>query len=545
MTKKVLIFIAFFSFLFTDYIIFETNDYKNFYKTPVLHDGRIKPLGVLAGEIFKLVSHDKKESIRWFAELLFDPTSLYNNDTFFISNKELVVNFGLPNKEKYSLFEILYSFKKNFDFLIELKSLNKDVLSNSQKNMIEIYFNISLIFDIGKSMDLISKNNQNLDLRNSVGLKIIPLSDNIWVSLHDHFNLNNCEKTEEFNELSILQAHYKNKNLKFWNKEYKNFDTLVREKLSLKSRLILKLEILYSNLNLIYKSYLSYLTCFILIICSRFNLRFKSIVMPVMFFGFILNFFDILFRIIITGKAPVTSLYESIIFVNFIFVFCFIILCIRKKKYDNIFLISTFLAFLLNFIATKFGIDSNIKSVMAVLNTNLWLVIHVLTISVGYGLCLISGFLGHVYLFYFIKEHGNSKFLQILYNLMFSFTLIALFFTFIGTLLGGVWADQSWGRFWGWDPKENGALLIVLWLTLILHAKVANLISDMFFGIGLVLNVIVLFLAWFGVNLLNVGLHSYGFVENIGNNLLIFSFFELMYILIFFYMYKKTKIKFN
>jgi hypothetical protein len=81
---------------------------------------------------------------------------------------------------------------------------------------------------------------------------------------------------------------------------------------------------------------------------------------------------------------------------------------------------------------------------------------------------------------------------------------------FVGTILGGIWADQSWGRFWGWDPKENGALLIVLWNATILHARWGGLIRERGLAVMSVFGNIVVSLSWFGVNMLGVGLHSYG-----------------------------------
>ncbi|MFW5829456.1 MAG: cytochrome c biogenesis protein CcsA, partial [Planctomycetota bacterium] len=89
----------------------------------------------------------------------------------------------------------------------------------------------------------------------------------------------------------------------------------------------------------------------------------------------------------------------------------------------------------------------------------------------------------------------------------------------------GIWADQSWGRFWGWDPKENGALLIVLWLLLFLHARLVGLCALGFAASMIVLNVVVA-IAWFGVNLLGIGLHSYGFTDGVAYNLFIFAGIE-------------------
>ena len=91
----------------------------------------------------------------------------------------------------------------------------------------------------------------------------------------------------------------------------------------------------------------------------------------------------------------------------------------------------------------------------------------------------------------------------------------SIFFSFIGTVLGGLWADDSWGRFWGWDPKENGALIIVLWNALVLHARWDGWVKDRGLAVLAIGGNIVTGWSWFGVNELGVGLHSYGFTEGV------------------------------
>jgi ABC-type transport system involved in cytochrome c biogenesis permease subunit len=113
-----------------------------------------------------------------------------------------------------------------------------------------------------------------------------------------------------------------------------------------------------------------------------------------------------------------------------------------------------------------------------------------------------------------------------LQNRIYKVSLLALLLTTVGTILGGIWADQSWGRFWGWDPKENGALLIVLWIIWMQHGRVSGQLPTLAFtAAAAFLNVIVA-LAWFGVNLLSVGLHSYGFITGIATALALFCVFE-------------------
>jgi hypothetical protein len=87
----------------------------------------------------------------------------------------------------------------------------------------------------------------------------------------------------------------------------------------------------------------------------------------------------------------------------------------------------------------------------------------------------------------------------------------ATLLSFVGTVLGGIWADQSWGRFWGWDPKENGAVLIVIWNALALHARWAGLVKARGFAVLAVFGIAVTAWSWFGTNQLGIGLHAYGF----------------------------------
>ena len=164
---------------------------------------------------------------------------------------------------------------------------------------------------------------------------------------------------------------------------------------------------------------------------------------------------------------------------------------------------------------------------VAVLNTNFWLATHVLVITAGYGASIFAGVLGHLYLVSkLLKPEASDRIFQKMH-----FTaLIALLLTATGTILGGIWADQSWGRFWGWDPKENGALLIVLWLVWAIHGRISGHIKKPdYAALTGLLNIIVA-LEGLGVNVLNVGLHSYGFISGIAFGLISFCLAELIII---------------
>jgi len=164
----------------------------------------------------------------------------------------------------------------------------------------------------------------------------------------------------------------------------------------------------------------------------------------------------------------------------------------------------------------------------AVLDSNFWLATHVITVTLGYSATFFAGFLAILFV---LMGAGlrrlNEELARALARMVYAVICFATLFSFVGTVLGGIWADQSWGRFWGWDPKENGALLIVLWNAAILHArwdgmaKERGLMNMAIFG-----NIVTAF-SWFGVNMLGIGLHSYGFMDQAFIWLMIFILSQL------------------
>jgi ABC-type transport system involved in cytochrome c biogenesis permease subunit len=228
-------------------------------------------------------------------------------------------------------------------------------------------------------------------------------------------------------------------------------------------------------------------------------------------------------RIAILQRPPVTSLYESVLFVAFIAAIYGLWLSYKYLPRHALFvggLVSAALLGVSDLYAEK---GDTMVMPIAVLNTNFWLATHVLTITIGYGCALIAGSMAHLALW---KQDRQNIFYRIL-----PITLVlALLFTTVGTILGGIWADQSWGRFWGWDPKENGALLIVLWLSWILHGRMTQSMGAHGAAALTACTNIIVALSWFGVNLLNTGLHSYGFTERAAMGLALFCSLELLLI---------------
>lgn len=234
-------------------------------------------------------------------------------------------------------------------------------------------------------------------------------------------------------------------------------------------------------------------------------------------------------RILILGRPPVSNLYETFIFVGLISVCAGLLIEWNNRRWIGL-VVSSLCGFVFLTIAGRFAAEGDtLQMLVAVLNSNFWLSTHVLSITIGYAGCCVAGVLGHVYLVQSMCKR-EPKVLDNTYKNMLGTLGFGLAMTFLGTTLGGVWADQSWGRFWGWDPKENGALMIVLWTALIFHARIGGMIGPVGVAVTSVIGLIVVMWAWFGVNLLSVGLHSYGFTSGLAWNLAIYCFLEVLFL---------------
>jgi ABC-type transport system involved in cytochrome c biogenesis permease subunit len=155
-----------------------------------------------------------------------------------------------------------------------------------------------------------------------------------------------------------------------------------------------------------------------------------------------------------------------------------------------------------------------LEMMQAVLDNNFWLATHVIVITIGYSAMFVAGALGIIFILMglFKKDFDRHQARRI-GGMTYGIVCFAALFSLVGTILGGIWADQSWGRFWGWDPKENGALLIVLWTAVILHARWGGIARERDIAAMAVVGNIVTSWSWFGTNMLGVGLHSYGFMD--------------------------------
>jgi ABC-type transport system involved in cytochrome c biogenesis permease subunit len=277
-------------------------------------------------------------------------------------------------------------------------------------------------------------------------------------------------------------------------------------------------EFFFSTLQPFYKAMVIYVLALVLGLLSWFGagraelLRRSSFYLVIL--AWFIHTFGLVFRMVLEGRPPVTNLYSSAIFIGWAAVILGMVL--EKIYRDGIgCVVAAFVGFVTQIIAHNLALSGDTMEMMrAVLDTNFWLATHVVTVTLGYASTFVAGLLAIIYILRGVFTPTlTPETAKSLARMVYGIVCFATLFSFVGTVLGGIWADQSWGRFWGWDPKENGALLIVLWNATILHARWGGLVRERGLMNLAVIGNIVTSWSWFGVNMLGIGLHSYGFTD--------------------------------
>ena len=464
-----------------------------------------------------------------FQEISYSFTSLLN--IISISDSTLANMLSCNVDKKISYYDVM----KNANVLI---SASENISNKKIEHWTKTDTAISIL------LNQIHHINQDQFARH---LKIIPSENNsvddVWLSVWEIMDGRtlSSEQKEILSALSgYLNARLENNNI-LADKFLMRYENALIPYANILNINNIKREKWYNEINLFTKSIIFYILAFLVLAISWLNnnLLIRKISFISLLIGFLFHFYGIIVRILIMQRPPISTLYESVIFVSVIGVFSSILLEFKRKDGTGIF-VGSICGTVLHFVGFGYASDGDtLGMLVAVLNSNFWLATHVTTITTGYGTSLFAGLLGHVYLIQYIRFPSEKKYLNGLYQNIYGVTLFALFFTMFGTILGGIWADQSWGRFWGWDPKENGALLIVLWQIMLLHMRIIGSVTSVGFAFGMILNNIIVVLAWFGVNLLSVGLHSYGFAEGIARNIFIFILIEFTLGVILFITAKK------
>ena len=499
---------------------------------PLQDEGRIKPLDTFARN--HLLAFYGKRSIKeldmgatdWIINLILNPENGRDQKIFNIRNPEVASSLFLDwtNEHKYSFNQITPGLSEQSSMLEMIDQKDASDRTVYEKQLYEISRNILRFEEISylKALKFIppSNNSESGEWLSPFDfiLKGIPANENqeailnsLQMYLANRLARNDREMSSALNRYKMALSTFQGINVKVDN---------------------LKKETWMNRVNLFYISLGLYLLSFIFLSISWMikPILLNRVAYLLLISGTVIHGYGIFLRMQIMERPPVTTLYESVIFVSLIIMALAVLLEYFRKDGLGIF-VGSVSGSVLHYVGFSYAADGDtLGMLVAVLNSNFWLATHVTTITIGYGASLMAGCVGHLYLIQEIRG-VNSASLKSIFNNLFGITLLALFFTLFGTILGGIWADQSWGRFWGWDPKENGALLIVLWQLMMIHMRLSGLAKPKEFALGMALNNIIVALAWFGVNLLQVGLHSYGFDDGVARNLFMFIGFEIIFCL--------------
>jgi cytochrome c-type biogenesis protein CcsB len=218
-------------------------------------------------------------------------------------------------------------------------------------------------------------------------------------------------------------------------------------------------------------------------------------------------------RCLIAGRPPVTNMYESIIWVSFAVSFFGMIFFARYRT--PVYLLAALpvtLVALLLVHQMPIAMPSSIDPLVPVLRDNFWLTIHVLTITLSYAAFALAMGFGHILLWRYARNPAAASADAPMHFWLYRVLQLGVLLLAAGTILGGVWANYSWGRFWGWDPKETWALIALLCYILTLHGRLAGWWTEFGLVVASVVCFLAVLMAWYGVNfVLGKGLHSYGF----------------------------------
>jgi len=219
-------------------------------------------------------------------------------------------------------------------------------------------------------------------------------------------------------------------------------------------------------------------------------------------------------RVMISGRPPVSNMFETVVFVASMGAVFALVL---EYFYRNtvIILAGSCIATLGMILADQLpygrGFDAKIDPLVPVLRSNYWLIIHVMTIVASYAAGALAWAIGNISLIMYWFNSDRHDLLKTLANLCYAAIKVAVLLLGVGTLLGGIWAAESWGRFWGWDPKETWALIALVVYLIPLHARYIGLVKDFGLAVSSVVCFSAIVMSWYGVNfILGAGLHSYG-----------------------------------
>ena len=553
---------------------------QKFGRLPVLLNGRIKPLDTVARNSI-LIIHGKQTlstddgsltPIDWLAELLMKPETADRRKIFVMRNPETLTALGWsPEAGKY------FSFGEFVPHLQEVEQqaalaqkVEPQLRSAFQRDIIKLFDRLTLYHRLSNSLEVkgtIDFQSQLEDLVKNIRPSPAPMNSGIspealqtlgflaetgyffpippfppnddplqWRRMGESLLtfLTDGKMHPAVVSYATMATAYAANDPATFNKTLDHYSAELQRDLPRRVWKA-KVESVFNQLQPFYSAMVIYVLIFVLA-CASWLVWPQALgryAYALLLFTFVLHSAGLITRMYLEGRPPVTNLYSSAVFIGWGAVLLGIFL---ERFFRNGIGSATaaMIGFISLLIAHHLSMDGDTMEMMrAVLDTNGWLATHVVCVTLGYASTFLAGFLALTYIVRgaFTPSLDRAT-AQSLARMVYGIVCFATLFSFVGTILGGIWADQSWGRFWGWDPKENGALLIVLWNAIILHARWGGLVRQRGLMVMAVFGNVVTSWSWFGVNMLGIGLHSYGFMDSAFPWLIAFGASQLAFMMI-------------
>jgi ABC-type transport system involved in cytochrome c biogenesis permease subunit len=520
-------------------------DLLTFGRIPVLAGGRVKPLDTVARnslliihgkETVSLTNSKQLNAMHWLTDLLFNPPLADQYPVFVIHNADVLGIFGWEQADrKYFSYAELEPFLRQIEeqgaLSEKLQSVERSAYQNAilnLRNALVLYqqlenslqpaeaneFNQSQLDRVARAIQ------RNQQLARAAYILAVPPDSGRSGQWHSGGEMIlHSVAAPDLHPVAKLYAQigqrYRAGDRAAFNQEVIRLSRWMSERQqAAMSRS--GFEFVFNQVDPFTHSMVLYVAAFLLAciswlawtrLCNRAAFYLLLLALAVHTFGLIS-------RMYLQERPPVTNLYSSAVFIGWGAV---IVALILERIYrDGIgAACAGTIGFITLIIAHHLaGNGDTLEMLQAVLDTNIWLATHVVAVTTGYAAMFLAGMLAIIYIVRGVFTRSLTPMsASTLTRMTYGVVCFATFFSFVGTVLGGIWADQSWGRFWGWDPKENGAVLIVLWCAMILHARWGGFIRQRGLMIMAVFGNVITSFSWFGVNMLGVGLHSYGFME--------------------------------
>jgi len=511
-------------------------------RLPVSAGGRTKPLDTVARNSLLIISDrqtatidgERRSAIRWLIDVMARPNEAGAYQVFRIDHPDVKSLLGNPpaNQKRFS-FDRIFTHRDTLEQQAALvQTIKKNQRTPFQKRLGELFNHINLYIQLRDWHEPYAVPPLK------PGEQWRPLIQEIH-GPHDgqvgEQDTAHAPPGPAAASLGNILLAYQNQDPDRFNREVRQYASMLDQRMPDTTRKA-RFEVFFNRLAPFYQGTVLYVLAFLLICGSLLavNARSDSLAKGlgraavwVIALTFCLHTFGLAARVYMQGYAPVTNLYSSAVFIGW---FCVAMGLFLEWLFKNGLgaALAALIGFITLIIAHNLADGDTMQMMQAVLDSNFWLSTHVIAVTIGYAATFLAGFIGISYILMGVYTRALTPDRQkALGKMMYGVIAFALLFSFVGTVLGGIWADQSWGRFWGWDPKENGAVLIVLMNALILHARWGGMVKTRGVAVLAVFGNIITAWSWFGTNMLGVGLHSYGFMDSAVQWMLVFVAIQL------------------